>query len=97
MYLLKHQPNRIAKWLLSSPLILVPIGIGIFDWWENLFFLAVTQQAPASNTQTLIQAGFAFGFIKVIYVQATFLSTPFLLIAHLVTVIQRRRMARVTS
>jgi len=64
---------------------------------EKLFFLAVTQQVPASGMQTLIQAGFAFGFIKAIYVQSTFFSTPFLLIAHLVPVIQRRRMARVTS
>ena len=97
VYLLKHQPNRIAKWLLSSPLTLLPIGIGVFDCWENLFYLAAIQQAPASGTQTLIQAGFAFGFIKAICVQATFFSTPLLLISHLVSVFQRYRMARATG
>jgi|GEM_PF-1954668 len=89
IYFLRSSPNRLYRALLASPFILIPLGIGLFDWWENLFYAAAIQNGSAPQTGTLIQAGFAFGFIKGLCVQATFFLTGPMLIYHLFTRLQR--------
>jgi hypothetical protein len=84
IYVLRKNPNRLFNVLLASPFVLIPLGIGLFDWWENLFYVSAIQNGLAPTTPRLIQAGFAFGFIKGILVQATFFLTPPLLVYHLV-------------
>ena len=84
IYLLRRNPNRLFNWLLASPFILIPLGIGIFDWWENLFYVSAITNGAGEGTATLIQAGFFFGAIKGVFVQLTFLLTPVLLVYHLV-------------
>jgi hypothetical protein len=89
IYVLRRNPNRLFNWLLASPFVLIPLGIGIFDWWENLFYLSAIQSGIAPSTPLLIQAGFIFGFIKGICVQATFfLTLPFFLY-HLIAQLLR--------
>ena len=38
--LLRGTPHRLARRLLGSYLLLLPLGVGVFDWIENLGYLA---------------------------------------------------------
>jgi hypothetical protein len=92
IYVLRRNPNRLFNWLLTSPFVLIPLGIGVFDWWENLFYLSAIQNGSAPNTALLIQAGMAFGFVKGIFVQATFfLTLPFLVYHVIVWILKKQR------
>jgi hypothetical protein len=84
IYVLRNNPNRLFNALLASPFVLIPLGVGVFDWWENLFYVSAIQNGIAPNTPQLIQAGFVFGFIKGVCVQATFFLTVPFLVYHLI-------------
>jgi hypothetical protein len=88
--LLKRQHTRLSAWLLATPFVLIPAMVGVFDVWENLFYLTAIELAPASGTAQLIQAGFVFGFVKGLCVQATLYLTLPLLLTNLFLFVRRR-------
>ncbi|MDJ0757498.1 MAG: hypothetical protein QNJ45_28450 [Ardenticatenaceae bacterium] len=71
--LLRRFPHRIADRLLNSPLLLVPLGVGLFDWLENLCF--VTAITTESNSLLLLRIGLGFVWLKAICLFATFILT----------------------
>jgi hypothetical protein len=99
--LLARNPNRISKWLLSSPLLLIPFGVGLFDWIENLGFIMAITLAPAEAAAQPLQVGLFFVQWKAICLFATFIGTAALLVYAVLNslrnLIQRSRMRGATQ
>ncbi|MCU0494808.1 MAG: hypothetical protein MUD01_24750 [Chloroflexaceae bacterium] len=88
-YILNRQPGRLFERLLHSPLLLIPFGVGFFDWFENLAFIVAITSYPAASTETALQVGLFFVYLKAACLYATFLVTPLLLLYHGFTLLRQ--------
>ncbi|MFZ4816270.1 MAG: hypothetical protein ACOYL5_17175 [Phototrophicaceae bacterium] len=66
----------LAKRLLNSPILLVPLGVGLFDWFENLAFITVLYSAPVASASPIMQLGLILVQLKALCLFATFGLTP---------------------
>lgn len=69
--LLKSVAHPWAARFLNSPLLFIPLGVGFFDWWENLAFVTAITGA-GENVLLLLQIGQGFVWLKAICLFATF-------------------------
>lgn len=74
-----NSPDRLSQWLLGSYVMLIPLGIQLFDWGENLFYVLVIHSYPEPGTAFAVYAGLAFKWIKAACVFPTTLLTPLFL------------------
>lgn len=90
--LLHSNPNRLYTRLLDSYVVLIPVGVGIFDWFENLGYIAAIHSTDSMTTTFAIYAGLTFKWIKAACVVPTF---PILLVLGMVHCgyLLRRRLA----
>ena len=86
--LLRDKSAPLARRLLGSTFILLPLGVGLFDWLENLCYVTAIHGAPG-QMGGVIFAGLTFKWIKAAFLFPTFLLTLPLLAYHL-SVIWRR-------
>jgi hypothetical protein len=87
--LLRKNARSWAKRFLACPLLLLPLGVGFFDWWENLAFLNAIMTAPGSDVSQMLQIGLFFVWLKAICLYATFVLTASLLVYRAVTALMR--------
>jgi phosphoglycerol transferase MdoB-like AlkP superfamily enzyme len=73
--LFKRNPTRITQWLLGSYLLLIPLGVGFFDWWENLSYITAIHNYPNPGTMTAVVIGLVFKWVKAAFIPPTFLLT----------------------
>lgn len=97
VYFLQNQPNRLSKRLLHSPLILLPLGVGAFDWLENLAYIAAIHNSGDENTLFIIYAGLTFKWIKAACLFPTFNVTWVLAIYHMYSLARQRLATRPTQ
>lgn len=99
VYFLRSQPNRLYQRLLNSSFVLIPVGVGVFDWFENLGYVAAMHAADASMMQLAIWIGLSFKWIKAACVFATFWALGPMLVYHLYGVLRQMiwRRANVVS
>ncbi len=97
VYFLKSQPNRMSKRLLHSSFILIPLGVGAFDWLENLAYIAAIHTGGSANTMPIIYAGLTFKWIKAACLFPTFNVTWVLAIYHVYSLTRQRIAARQTQ
>lgn len=90
VYYLKGQRHPFAGRLLNSPLLLIPLGVGLFDLIENLFFVAAISYYPNPSTEILLQAGLIFVHLKAVCLFSTFIITALLTVYHIVTFVRSR-------
>ena len=87
--MLKNVTAPLVVRFLNSPLLLIPLGVGFFDWWENLAFVtAVT--TPAAATLPLLQIGLAFVWLKAICLFSTFGLTLGVILVRILLAIRPR-------
>lgn len=79
----RNSPDRVSRWLLGSYVMLVPLGIQLFDWGENLFYVLAIHNHPEAGTVPAIYAGLVFKWLKAACVFPTTLLTPVFLIYFL--------------
>jgi hypothetical protein len=72
----RNSPDRVSRWLLGSYVMLVPLGIQLFDWGENLFYVLAINSYPEAGTVPAIYAGLVFKWLKAACVFPTTLLTP---------------------
>jgi hypothetical protein len=88
--LLHHRSDRASRLLLGGPLALVPLGVGAFDWVENLAYVsAISAQDPAAATTAMV-VGLVAKWIKAVFLQLTFLTTLVVVVAVVVDRLRRR-------
>lgn len=80
---------RWSGWLLDSYLLLIPLGVGLFDWIENLFFLVAINPAPTSDPLLLLQIGLGFVWLKAACLFTTFIGSGLLLLVRVGTAVAR--------
>ena len=73
--LLRGTPHRLARRLLGSYLLLLPLGVGVFDWIENLGYLAAIHSYPAAGTLPWLYAGLIAKWLKAGCLLLTFWGT----------------------
>ena len=56
--------------------MVVPLGIQLFDWGENLFYVLAIHNHPGAGTVPAIYAGLVFKWLKAACVFPTTLLTP---------------------
>jgi hypothetical protein len=88
--LLRHTPSAWAARLLASPLLLIPFGVGVFDWVENVTYVWVISQPADPNVLAVLYVGLVAKWIKGVSVMLTMLGTWPLLGAFLVAATGRR-------
>jgi hypothetical protein len=71
-YFLSRRKNRWTDLLIASPFLLIPWGVGVFDWFENLCFVVVVSDPSAANALQLMELGLIFTRIKAGFLFATF-------------------------
>lgn len=86
----RSNPNRLYNWLLGGYAVLIPLGVGVFDWLENLFYLVAIHAYPAPNTVWVVVAGLTFKWLKAACVYPSTMLTPVFLVYHLFRALQRR-------
>ena len=64
VYFWRSHPNRLYRWLLGGYAALVPLGVGLFGWMENLFYLLAIYTYPEPVTSVSIYAGLTFKWLK---------------------------------
>jgi len=70
------------KRLTDSPILLLPLGVGLFDWFENLAFITAMVTLPDAGARTALQIGLIFVQLKALCLFATFgLTMAFLVYA----------------
>lgn len=89
--LLRRISPAAYAWLQRTPLLLIPLGVGLFDSFENLAFLAAMHQPTAPIALPVMQLGIAFVWMKAACLFATFGLTPALLIALPIAALRGRR------
>jgi hypothetical protein len=72
----RNSPDRVSRWWMGSYVALIPLGIQLFDWGENLFYVLAIHNYPEPGTVTAIYAGLVFKWLKVACVLPTTLLTP---------------------
>ncbi len=70
-FILQRTPFSWMKFFRGSPILLIPFGVGVFDWVENLFFLNVIAVETA-NPVLLLQIGLVFVRLKAAMLFSTF-------------------------
>jgi hypothetical protein len=88
VYFLHNNPNRLFDRLLKSYFILIPVGVGVFDWFENLGYVAAIHSTSDTTTTAAIYLGLIFKWIKAACVVPTF---PILLALALYHMYNRAR------
>jgi hypothetical protein len=64
VYLLRSNPNHLTQRMLQSYLLLVPLGVGAFDWIENLAYLSAIHAYPAPDVLPAIGIGLVAKWLK---------------------------------
>jgi hypothetical protein len=91
--LLRGDQGRMARRLLGSAVVLVPLGVGAFDWLENLAYVHAISRAADPTATTAIWIGLVAKWIKAAFLQATFLLTLAVVVWSVVGGWRRRRSA----
>lgn len=78
-YALQRFPAKWVNQLSTSPLLMVPFGVGFFDCLENLCFVLAMSSEPQTALSTM-QIGMVFVQVKVVFLFLTFALTPLLII-----------------
>lgn len=89
-YTFRHFPGRWAEVLPSSPLVLIPLGVGLFDCLENLCFVVAMTGEPAAALTTM-QIGIVFVYIKAAFLLTTFGLTPVWIAIAALTQLRKRQ------
>jgi len=87
-YAIRHFPPDWANRLLRSHLLLLPLGVGLFDCLENLCFVLVISGNQELEFQ-IMQLGLIFVYLKAICLFLVFGVTPLLILTALVSRIRR--------
>lgn len=90
VYLWRSNPNRLYRWLLSGYAVLIPLGVGVFDWLENLSYFVAIHAYPVPGTVWAVVGGLTFKWLKAACVYPSTMLTPVFLIYHLFRALQRR-------
>jgi hypothetical protein len=89
--LLRGSSHRLARRLLASYLLLLPLGVGLFDWAENLAYVAAIHVYPAAETLPWLYAGLVVKWLKAACLILTFWGTlPIAVYATALRLRQRR-------
>jgi hypothetical protein len=94
VYFLRSTPNRMTVWLLNSPLLFIPLGVGFFDWLENLAYISAIHLYPDPSVTAIMDIGLIFKWVKAACLLPTFLLTLVLVIYHIIGLLQRRVLNR---
>jgi hypothetical protein len=89
-YLSRGRGGLVAR-LKNSPFLLIPFGVGLFDWMENLVFVTVVADPAAAGALQMMEIGLIFTRLKAGFLFATFGLTLALTVYHIVTQIRYRR------
>ena len=90
VYFWRSNPNHLYRRLLGGYAVLVPLGVGVFDWLENLFYLVAIHAYPAPDTVWAVVASLTFKWLKAVCVFPSTLLVPVFLVYHLFCALQRR-------
>ncbi len=90
VYFWRSNPNRLYDWLLGGYAVLIPLGVGFFDWLENLFYLVAIHAYPSPDTVWAVVVGLTFKWLKAACVYPSTLLLPVFLVYHLLRAIRRR-------
>lgn len=90
VYLLRSNPHRLTQRLLGSYLLLVPLGVGVFDWIENLAYLSAIHAYPAPDVLPAIGIGLVAKWVKAACLMLTFWGTMSLAVYHISRRLQQR-------
>ena len=90
--LLRDRPGRLQRLLLGTPALLVPFGVGAFDWVENLGYVSAIAAADPATATTAIWVALVAKWVKAAFLQVTFLTTA-VVVAAVVGGAVRRRVA----
>lgn len=90
VYFLRSNPHRFTGALLGSSFIVLPLGVGVFDWLENLGYIVAIHAYPEAITLPAIYAGLLFKWLKAACLFPTFLCTAVLAAYHLYGRVRRR-------
>lgn len=88
--LLRSDSRRWAARFLASPLLLIPLGVGFFDWWENLAFLNAIMAPSGSDVAQMLRIGLVMVWLKALCLYATFAITAGLLVYRMIVTIWGR-------
>ncbi|MFB9991077.1 hypothetical protein ACFFLM_03645 [Deinococcus oregonensis] len=81
-HLLKGVPTNAAQWFLHSPLLLLPLGVGFFDWFENLGYILAMHTASPRTRHAAMFAALTAKWIKAACLLPTFILTvPIVMLA----------------
>jgi hypothetical protein len=83
VYFLHSNPNPFFNRLLNSYFVLIPVGVGFFDWFENLGYIAAIHSTSDTTTNVAIYLGLTFKWIKAACVVPTFPVLFALVIYHI--------------
>lgn len=78
--LLHGRPGRLPRVLVGTAALLVPLGVGLFDWIENLAHLTAMNLDDELTTTVAIWIGLIAKWIKAAFLQATMLGTVVVLV-----------------
>lgn len=70
--LFSHSTAALPKRLLNSPILLIPLGVGVFDWFENLAFITALSTMPAPGAEQAMQIGLILVQLKALCLFSTF-------------------------
>lgn len=90
VYFLHSNPNPLFNRLLHSNFVLIPVGVGVFDWFENLGYITAIHSTSDVATTAAIYFGLSFKWIKAACVFPTFPILVALAIYHIFRFTQRR-------
>lgn len=90
VYFLRANANRLFDRLLDSPFILIPLGVGFFDWFENLCYIVAISVYPDASALQAMQIGLMFVWPKAACLFATFIVTALLIVYHMYASARRR-------
>lgn len=88
--LLRDRPGRLRRLLLGTPAVLVPFGVGAFDWVENLAHVSAIAAADPAAATAAMWVALVAKWVKAAFLQLTFVTTLVVVAA----VVVRRRRAR---
>lgn len=97
VYFWRSNPNRLYNRLLGGYAMLIPLGVGLFDWMENLFYLLAIHTYPDPGTVWSVYAGLTFKWLKAACVFPSTMLTPVFLGYHLLCAVRRGWRKRLTS
>ncbi len=89
--LLHDRPGRLRRLLLATPALLVPFGVGAFDWIENLAYVSAVATADPATATTAMWVGLVAKWIKAGFLQLTFLTTGVVVVVAVLAAVRRHR------